>query len=114
MSGFEQKLSEKKCQPCEGQQQPMPRALVMDHLNSLMEWGVTEDEKKIYREYHLKNFIECVDFINKVAQIAESEDHHPDLHLTDYKKLKIELSTHAIGGLSENDFIVAAKINQLN
>ena len=59
--------------------------------------------------------IDCasVEFINQVENVAEGEDHPPDLHLPGYKKLRIELSTHAIGGLSENDFIVAAKINEL-
>ena len=51
--------------------------------------------------------------IDKIAPLAEADDHHPDLHLTGYKRLLIELSTHAIGGLSENDFILAAKINEI-
>jgi 4a-hydroxytetrahydrobiopterin dehydratase len=55
----------------------------------------------------------AVKFINSVAEIAEKEDHHPDVHLTGYRNLKIDLSTHALGGLSENDFILAAKINEL-
>ena len=55
----------------------------------------------------------AVGFINKIAAIAEGEDHHPDLRLTGYRKLRIDLSTHAIGGLSENDFILAAKINEV-
>ncbi len=61
----------------------------------------------------LTAFLDAVALIQKIASIAEAEDHHPDLHLTNYKKLTIELSTHAIGGLSENDFILAAKIDQL-
>ena len=67
----------------------------------------------ISREFITKNFMAAVTFINKVAQVAEAENHHPDVHLTSYRKLRIELSTHAIGGLSENDFILAAKINEL-
>ena len=61
----------------------------------------------------MKNFLTAVHFIDAVAQIAETENHHPDLHLTAYRKLRIELSTHAIDGLSENDFILAAKIDKL-
>ena len=57
--------------------------------------------------------IDAVDLINKVKDVAEEQDHHPDIHLTGYKKLQIDLSTHAIGGLSKNDFIVAAKVNEL-
>jgi 4a-hydroxytetrahydrobiopterin dehydratase len=60
-----------------------------------------------------KDFLDAVQLIQRIAPIAEVEDHHPDLHLTGYRKLTIELSTHAIGGLSENDFILAAKIDQL-
>ena len=70
------------------------------------------DGKSIEREFSTKNFTAAVDFINKIAVIAEGEDHHPDVHLTGYRKLKIILSTHALGGLTENDFIVAAKINE--
>jgi len=59
------------------------------------------------------NFSAAFDFMNRIAEVAEADDHHPDLHLTGYRKLRIELATHAIGGLSENDFILAAKIDQL-
>ena len=59
------------------------------------------------------DFLAAVQFIRRIARLAEAEDHHPDLYLTHYRKLKIEISTHAIGGLSENDFILAAKIDKL-
>lgn len=75
-------------------------------------WDVTEDGKKIRREFLFKNFKEAMVFVNKVADIAESEGHHPDLHVF-YNRVVVELWTHAIGGLSENDFIVAAKVNEL-
>jgi len=61
----------------------------------------------------MRDFMAAVKFIGCVAKLAEKEDHHPDIHLTSYRKLKIDLSTHAIGGLSENDFILAAKIDKL-
>jgi 4a-hydroxytetrahydrobiopterin dehydratase len=61
----------------------------------------------------MKNFLAAIKFIIKVAQVAEANNHHPDLHLTGYRNLRINLSTHAISGLSENDFILAANINQL-
>ena len=61
----------------------------------------------------VKDFPTAIDFFQRVADVANKEDHHPDLHLTGYRKVAIELSTHAIGGLSENDFILAAKIDQL-
>jgi len=61
----------------------------------------------------MKDFMAAVKFIGCIAEIAESENHHPDIHLTGYRKLKVVLSTHAINGLSQNDFILAAKINEL-
>lgn len=61
----------------------------------------------------MKDFAAAVRFLQDIAEVAEEEDHHPDIHLTGYRKLKIDLSTHAVGGLSENDFILAAKIEKL-
>ena len=76
-------------------------------------WEMHENGKAIYRKYVTKNFLAAVSFIDKVAKAAEADNHHPDIHLTGYRNLRIDLSTHAIGGLSENDFILAAKINAL-
>lgn len=72
-----------------------------------------EADTKIWREFTCKNFVAAVDFINRIADIAEYEDHHPDILLHNYKYVRVELFTHAIGGLSRNDFIVAAKINEI-
>jgi 4a-hydroxytetrahydrobiopterin dehydratase len=69
--------------------------------------------KAIRKTVKCKDFMDAVGLIQRIAPVAEAEDHHPDLHLTGYRRLTIELSTHAIGGLSENDFILAAKIDQL-
>ena len=74
-------------------------------------WELSEDGKFINKKYSFKNFKEALVFVNKVGEIAESEGHHPDIHLTDYKQVAIGLSTHAISGLSQNDFILAAKID---
>ena len=71
------------------------------------------DGKWIERTIRFKNFVEMMQGVNQIADLAESEGHHPDLHLTGYRNLKIDLTTHAIGGLSENDFILAAKIDAL-
>lgn len=76
-----------------------------------IEGWLQEDNKKIVREFQFKNFVQAVDFINRIADVAEYEDHHPDIFLHDYKYVRVELMTHAIKGLSRNDFIVAAKIN---
>jgi len=107
-------LTQKKCQPCEGIGGPLTKKKSIDQLNNVPGWEITEDGKWIHHDYVTKNFVAAVEFINKVAEVAEAEDHHPDIHLTGYRKLRIDLSTHAIGGLSENDFIVAAKINELS
>jgi len=81
-------------------------------LQDLPGWALIEG-KLIRKLITCKNFLDAVSLIQRIAPLAEAEDHHPDLHLTGYKRLTIELSTHAIGGLSENDFILAAKIDQL-
>ena len=106
-------LTQKKCQPCEGMETPLPKKEAQNYLQKISNWNIDSNGKMIYRDYVMKNFLAAIDLINKIAQIAESENHHPEIHLTSYRKLKIELTTHAIGGLSENDFIVAAKINEL-
>ena len=106
-------LSQKKCKPCEGETKAFDRAAAEEYLKQTPGWQLTPDYKRICREYVTKNFMEAVRFINKTAEIAESENHHPDISLREYRRLKIELSTHAISGLSENDFIVAAKLNEL-
>ena len=76
-------------------------------------WSLSRDGKKIRKEWVVKDFSTAIDFFQRVADVANKEDHHPDLHLTGYRNVAIELSTHAIRGLSENDFILAAKIDQL-
>ena len=107
-----QPLGERKCKPCEGGVEPLPLSAAQALLKDIPGWELV-DGRMIRRALKCKDFMDAVGLIQKIALIAEAEDHHPDLHLTGYRKLSIELSTHAIGGLSENDFIVAAKINQL-
>ena len=106
-------LIQKKCEPCEGKVKPFTKQQAAPYLNDLSSWEIDFEGKSISREYVVKNFMEAVKFINKVAEVAEADNHHPDIHLTGYRKLRIDLSTHAIGGLSENDFILAAKIDEL-
>jgi 4a-hydroxytetrahydrobiopterin dehydratase len=106
-------LSQKKCVPCEGGVPPLSREKAESYLKELPGWKLLPDGKAIRADYLMKDFTAAVGFIQAVAQVAESEDHHPDIHLTGYRKLAIELSTHAIGGLSENDFILAAKLDKL-
>ena len=107
------KLTEQKCEACEGGVIPLNKREADVLLKQVPEWEVTTDVKRINRHFIFKNFQEALDFVNKVGELAESEGHHPDIHLTNYKNVTINLTTHAIGGLSNNDFILAAKINEL-
>jgi 4a-hydroxytetrahydrobiopterin dehydratase len=106
-------LTSKKCIPCEGIGQAYTLEEIRSQLIQIPGWVIAQDGKSIERNYTLKNFVACVNLINKIKDIAEDEIHHPDLHLTGFKNLKVVLYTHAIGGVTENDLIVAAKINQV-
>jgi 4a-hydroxytetrahydrobiopterin dehydratase len=86
---------------------------VRDQLGALPDWKLTPDGRRLRREWRVKDFVTALDFFNRVGQIAEAEGHHPDLHLTGYRDVAIEIWTHAVGGLTENDFILAAKIDTL-
>ena len=105
-------LTQRKCKPCEGGAEPLPSPAAEQLLRDLKGWELIGGQA-IRKVVTCKNFLDAVGLIQRIAPIAEAEDHHPDLHLTKYKRLTIELSTHAIGGLSENDFILAARIDQL-
>jgi 4a-hydroxytetrahydrobiopterin dehydratase len=106
-------LSHKKCQPCEGGVAKFTAEEAKDQLASLAGWRLTADGQRIRKDWVVKNFMAGLRFFNDVAELAETDGHHPDLHLQGYRNLSIELWTHAIGGLSENDFILAAKIDRL-
>jgi 4a-hydroxytetrahydrobiopterin dehydratase len=106
-------LRQRRCQACEGGVAPLSADQIRDYLRALPNWHPSEDGRRIRREWRVKDFVTALDFFGRVGQIAESEDHHPDLHLVGYRNVSIELWTHALGGLSENDFIVAAKIDEL-
>src|SRR3989344_4263361 len=105
-------LSQKHCVPCEGGVMPLFRTKAEEYLKDISDWSLSEDAKKISKTFTFKNFKEALGFANKVGDIAEAEGHHPDM-LVGWGKVHIELTTHAIGGLSENDFILAAKIDAL-
>ncbi len=106
-------LTARTCRPCESATPPLPADAARILLQDLSGWALVEGTL-IRKTIVCKNFLEAVNLIQRIATLAETEDHHPDLHLTRYRRLTIELSTHAIGGLSENDFILAAKIDQLS
>ena len=113
MSTTAAELTSKHCVPCEGGIPALTPAEVQDRLAAVPEWKLTADGKRLRREWRAKDFATALDFFNRVGQIAEQEDHHPDLHLTGYRNVAIEIWTHAVGGLTENDFILAAKIDTL-
>ena len=108
-----EQLTRKACAPCEGGVPPLSPEEVRDFLRSVPGWTLTPDGRRIRREWTARNFQAAIDFFNRVADLAEREGHHPDLHLTGYRNVAIEVWTHAIGGLSENDFILAAKIDRI-
>ncbi len=106
-------LTDKRCVACEGGIPPLTTEEIATYTPEVPEWRVAEDEKTISRKFTFKNFKEALDFVNKVGALAEDEGHHPDINLYQYRNVRITLWTHAIGGLSENDFILAAKIDRL-
>lgn len=108
-----QQLVAKKCLPCEGGVEACSIEAAQTQLGRLPGWTLTQHGQRIRKDWTVKNFMAGMDFFNRVAQVAEEDGHHPDIHLEGYRKVWIELWTHAIGGLSENDFILAAKIDQL-
>jgi 4a-hydroxytetrahydrobiopterin dehydratase len=103
-------LANQKCKPCEGGTKPLNELVIKGYLTDLPGWAQVGQE--IVKSFTFKNFYETMAFTNAVAYIANQEDHHPDLEVS-YKVCKVRYSTHAIGGLSENDFICAAKIDAL-
>lgn len=102
-------LTTKHCVPCEGGAPPLTEGHIAPLLAELSGWRV--DAKQLVKEYAFQNFTEAVAFVNKVAEVAEGEGHHPDILVHDFKFVRLTLYTHAVGGLTENDFIVAAKVD---
>lgn len=106
-------LTDKKCVPCEGGVQPLSRAEAQRYLTKLAPgWTLSSDATRIERQYKFKDFYRTMSFVNGVAFVANNEDHHPDLEVG-YDYCRVRYMTHAIKGLSENDFICAAKIDRL-
>ena len=106
-------LAAKKCAPCEGGVPALNKDEVSRLLAALPHWYLTADGKRIARSWRVKGFTDGLEFFRRIGEVAEVENHHPDLHLTGYRDVTVELSTHAAGGLTENDFILAAKIDTL-
>lgn len=106
-------LSEKTCKPCEGGVAPLDEDATTTYMAQIHpNWELDAASQCIVREYSFKNYYQTIAFVNAVAWVAHQEDHHPDLEVS-YNRCTITYSTHAINGLSENDFICAAKIDNL-
>jgi 4a-hydroxytetrahydrobiopterin dehydratase len=105
-------LAEKECVPCKGGVPPLKGAELAKLARELQPGWQTVDEHQLEREFKFKNFREALDFTNKVGELAEAQGHHPDIYLA-WGKVKVTLWTHKIDGLTESDFIMAAKVDRL-
>ena len=106
-------LAEQHCVPCEDEgESPLSKESSYELLAAMSGWRLSEDGKQISREWQFKNFKHALDFVNQAAVVAEAENHHPDISFG-WGYVRICLTTHAIGGLHQNDFVMAAKINAL-
>jgi len=110
MGGNVRELAAKRCKPCEGGTPPLGREEVERYLAPLLGWEHLDGA--IVKRFEFKNYYQTMAFVNAVAWIAHTEDHHPDLEVS-YRFCRVRYSTHAVGGLSENDFICAAKVEGL-
>jgi len=107
-------LVSKKCEPCSGIGQALTKAEAEPFMKRVSGWALGAEGKSISQSYVLRDFMAAVKLVELIAAIAEADDHHPDFHLTGYRNLRVDLSTHKLDGLTRNDFIVAAKIDQLD
>ena len=110
-------LADRKCEACKSRG-GNPQLLSTEEVKTLMaqlcpSWSLSGDGKLIKKEFTAKNFKAAMAFINGCGDVAEEEGHHPDLHIESYRMVTVVLSTHSLGGLSMNDFIVAAKIDRV-
>ena len=106
-------LTEQKCAPCEGGVDPLSAEAANNLITQLdADWSLNDNASEIARTYKFKNYYQTMAFVNALAWVAHGEDHHPDLEVG-YNRCHVRYSTHAIGGLSRNDFICAAKIDAL-
>lgn len=107
-------LNQKHCIPCESGDPPITEEREEELHTEVSQWLLLRDgNHKLRRQFTFKDFKEAMMFVNEVAAVAEKEGHHPDIYIF-YNKVQIDLFTHAVGGLSENDFIMAAKIDKIN
>ena len=105
-------LAQNRCKPCESGMPPATKEEAEKLIQRVVGWKLSGDGKHISKEFKFENFLEAMGFANKITAIAEEEGHHPDLSIG-WGRVGVELTTHAIKGLSENDFILAAKIEKI-
>ncbi len=105
-----EEILKKKCVPCEGKTKPLNMVMIKGYLSQIAGWEY--DGKEISKTFPFQNFHETMAFVNKVAELSHREDHHPDLEVS-YKACKVKYHTHAINGMSTNDFICAAKVDEM-
>jgi 4a-hydroxytetrahydrobiopterin dehydratase len=105
-----QELASMKCVPCEAGTPPLGEEGARRMSEQVPEWTLVD--RKLERRFKFRDFREAMAFVNRVADLAEEEGHHPDIHIS-WNRVRLELTTHAIKGLSENDFIVAAKVSEI-
>ena len=109
---MENKLSQKKCEPCSGKTPKLNFEETSKYLSELNSWSINDKQEMIFKKFKFNTFNKALDFANKVGEIAENESHHPDLSLG-WGYCLVMIHTHAIKGLSVNDFVLAAKIDEL-
>ena len=108
-----EELNKKKCEPCEGGIEPLSREDFSVYLDQVTKWNIYDNDTKMEREFQFENFAQALNFINKIGAVSEDEGHHPNIYLHSWNKVKITLYTHAIGGLSINDFVCAVKFDEV-
>ncbi len=106
-------LASLRCVPCQGGIPPLGQSKIRKYLSAVPDWELVDEEpKRILKEFKFKDFNEAMDFVNRVAELAEEQGHHPDIAIH-WNEVTLTLYTHAIDGLHDNDFIMAAKIDEL-
>ena len=107
------KLNQKSCMPCHEGKAPLQEEAIRTHMKELQSGWEVIGNHHLEKMFSFKDFKDALSFTNKIGSIAEKEGHHPDIHLS-YGKVKIQLWTHKVNGLSESDFILAAKCDEIN
>ena len=108
-----EQLTQAHCAPCEGGVDKLSADEARQQLAQLDGWKLNSDSTQIEKKWNRGDFVSSLAFVNRIGEIGEQQNHHPDLHVEGYRNVRVVLSTHAIGGLSVNDFIVAARIDEL-